>query len=93
VPESADREEPARGRRRDNLQRAIFDAWDKGLCVSATASEVFDYLAKKDDTGLIRYGAHDDLTWITTDGYETQTSLKALANRLTKYRKEYDKMR
>lgn len=50
--ESKKPDEPQTARKRtDNLKRAIFDAWTNGMSATASASEVFDYLVSKDDTG------------------------------------------
>lgn len=73
--------------RTDNLKRAIFDAWEKGLSVDAKSSDVFDYLANKDDTGIIRGRDGDELAWENTSGQISRTTLKALGARLTDYRK------
>lgn len=78
--------------RTDNLKRAIFDAWDKGLPLLAPASEVFDHLVSgKDDTGYIRGRDRDELHWENSSGDLSRTSLKALSNRLPRYRKGYEK--
>lgn len=85
---------PAPKRKRlDNLGRAILDAWRKGLSLDATASDLFDYLVKSDDTGYIRGRDGDELQWENTSGELTRTSLKALANRLPKLRDEFSEDR
>ena len=75
--------------RQDNLKRAIHAAWSSGLPVNSSASEVSDHLATKDDTGYIRGRDGDELAWENSRGAVTRTKLKALANRLVDYRKEW----
>ena len=73
------------GRRRtDNLKRAIFDALDH-LPGRPSAQQVFDYLATKDETGYIRSRNGDELSWENGSGETSQTTLKAIANRLPAY--------
>ncbi len=85
--------EATQRRRRDNLQRAIFDAWGKDMHANASASEVFDYLVRADDTGYIRGRDGDELMWENTSGGISRTPLAKLAERLTKYRAEYERSR
>lgn len=84
------KDEPKKARRRtDNLKRAIFDAWGKGFPLDATASKLFDYLARKDDTGFIRGKDGDELIWENSSGKLSRTSTKAFCNRLPECRKQY----
>jgi len=82
-----------RGSRNDNLKRAIFDAWRNGKSVNAPASEVFDYLVRDDDTGYIRGRDGNELMWENTSGRISRTSLAKLADRLVKYRAEWQDSR
>lgn len=97
LPLVAERNEPvtngegSKRRRKDNLKRAILDAWNKGLPPLAPASDIFDYLVSKDDTGFIRGRDSDELQWVNSSGGLSRTSLKALSNRLPDYRKDYEK--
>ena len=79
-----------KGKRTDNLKRAIFDAWKNGLSISSSASETFDYLVLHDATGLIRGRDGDELSWENTSGELSRTRLAKLSDRLTAYRKEYN---
>ncbi|MDE2437381.1 MAG: hypothetical protein KGM49_14085 [Sphingomonadales bacterium] len=81
--------EPRVRRRDDNLKRAIFDAWKRGFPVDSSASELFDHLATKDDTGYIRGRDGDELIRENSSGGTSRTTLKSLSNRLPAYRKEF----
>lgn len=80
-------EAKARGRT-DNLKRAILDAWDSGLSISATASQTLDYLAKHDGTGFVVGSDGDELKWTNGAGGVSHTTLSALSERLTRLRRE-----
>lgn len=75
--------------RTDNLKRAIFDAWNEGYPLDAATSELFDYLARKDNSGFIRGRNGNELTWENSSGELSRTSMKAFSNRLPEYRKQY----
>lgn len=76
-------------KRTDNLKRAIFDAWDKGLPLNASATDVFDHLVRRDDTNYVRGRDGDELQWENSSGGLSRTMLKALSNRLPSCREEY----
>jgi hypothetical protein len=75
-------------RRLDNLGRAVLDALNH-LPPKPTLQQVFDYLATKDDTGYIRGRDADELIWENSQGGQSRTSEKALANRLPRLIREH----
>lgn len=89
APQTAPGAAQVKRTRTDNLKRAIFDAWSEGLLPDAPASELFDYLARKDGSGFIRGRDGNELAWENSSGGLSRTSIKALSTRLPEYRKQY----
>ncbi|NYT61453.1 hypothetical protein H0A66_03825 [Alcaligenaceae bacterium] len=75
-----------------NLHRAIFGAWDSGkISPDASASKLFDFLGKSDESGHIRRVDGSTIYWGNTSGEESDTQLKTLQNSIKSLRARYKK--
>lgn len=77
-------------KRHDRLKLAI-EAALAALCeklTKPTAGDVFDYLAQRDETGIIEDSTEEKLIWRTSNGELRDTTRKALQNRMTGIWKE-----
>lgn len=75
-----------------NLHRAIFGAWDSGkISPDASASKLFDFLGKSDESGHIRRVDGSTIYWGNTSGEESDTQLKTLQNSIKSLRARYEK--